>query len=303
MEFIDKVYIISLERHKNRSKSLEADLVTAGFDKSKIEWITAIDGNDLNITECLDNGTISDTFIDPYANLTKGVYGCALSHQLVYKKFLETSSEIKNCLVLEDDACVSHTLLRLLLPNSNGYKKLIKEIDTFDWDVILMGGQLKHLEYQKTDSYVLKNPIKYPANFAAHSYLITKSGAEALIESNKPIRFAADCNLHLSDVNLYCVPSSYFYQKLGDHPKWLSLELYNKFKARVLYSSEGNTFEEAVSATTFGDYTIQEMNTGYPYRSATISKKVEIDSIDWKPFTAPNGDEIEGWGNIHLKTN
>ena len=302
MDFIDKIYIISLERHKNRSKTLEADLETAGFDKSKIEWITAIDGNELDITECLDNGIISDTFTDPYGNLSKGVYGCALSHQLAYKKFLETSSEIKNCLVLEDDACVSHTLLRIALPNSFGYKKLLEEMDTFDWDVILMGGQDKLLEYEKTDSYVLKNPKKYPSEFAAHSYLITKKGAKALIKSNESIRFAADVNLHCSDVNLYCVPSSYFNQKLGDFPKWIVREIHNRVKGRVLFASYGQSIDESVSATTFGDYSEGELK-GNPNKNAIISNKLEIISMDWKPFIAPNGDEIEGWGNIHLKTN
>jgi hypothetical protein len=42
---------------------------------------------------------------------------------------------------------------------------------------------------------------------------------------------------------------------------------------------------------------------GNPYKNAIISNKLEIISMDWKPFIAPNGDEIEGWGNIHLKTN
>jgi GR25 family glycosyltransferase involved in LPS biosynthesis len=302
MEFIDKIYIISLERHNNRSRMLEDDLISAGFDKSKIEWVTAIDGNELDITECLDNGSISDTFIDPFGNISKGIYGCALSHQMVYKKFLETSSEIKNCLVLEDDVCVSHTLLRLLLPNSFGHKKLIEEMDTFDWDVIQMGGQTKQLEYEKTDSYVLKNPVKYPVNYAAHSYLITKKGAEALIKSNESIWCAADVNLHCSDVNMYCVPSSYFHQKLGDFEKWLSLEMYNRFKGRVLYASDGNSFDEVVSSTTFGDYSNEEL-LGMPYKNATISNKIEVISMDWKPFTAPNGDEISGWGRIKLKTN
>ena len=156
MDCIDKIYIISLDRHKNRRKLIKLDLITAGFDESKIEWITAIDGNELDVSECLENNTISDTFIDPNGGLTMGIYGCALSHQLVYKKFLETPSEIKNCLILEDDSSVSHTLLRFLLPNSFGYKKFIEEMDEFDWDVISLGTQTKQTEFEETKSYVLK---------------------------------------------------------------------------------------------------------------------------------------------------
>ena len=301
MDFIDKIYIISLERHKHRSELLEVDLSTAGFDVSKIEWITAIDGNELDITKSIENGTISDTFIDPYGALSKGVYGCALSHQLAYKKFLETPSDIKNCLILEDDVCVSHTLLRLLLPNSVGYKKLIEEMNTFDWDVIQIGGQDKQLEYEKTDSYVLKRMKKNPKHYAAHSYIINKEGARALIDCNKPIRFAADVNLHCSDVGLYGVPSSYFLQKQGDMEKWQVLDLSNKFVC-ALYNKENWEADEIISATTYGDHIDDDLSKG-THKTLLVSNKLEVSSVDWKSFTAPNGDEIEGWGNIHLKTN
>ena len=53
MDCIDKIYIISLDRHKNRREYIKLDLITAGFDESKIEWITAIDGNELDVSECL----------------------------------------------------------------------------------------------------------------------------------------------------------------------------------------------------------------------------------------------------------
>lgn len=301
MDCIDKIYIISLDRHKNRREYIKLDLITAGFDESKIEWITAIDGNELNIDECLENNTISDTFIDPNGGLTMGIYGCALSHKLVYKKFLETPSEIKNCLILEDDASVSHTLLRFLLPNSFGYKKFIEEMDTFDWDVISMGTQTKEIEYEPTKSYVLKKMVQYPLNYAAHSYIVNKNGARKLIDSNTPIKFAADVNIHCSDVNLYCTPSSYFLQQQGEYPKWLNLDLENKFKLGVMYSKNGWELDEVISATTIGDYKPEELSKGF--KGIRISNKIKINNVNWKPFTAPNGDNIEGWANINLKTN
>lgn len=301
MNWVDKIYIISLERHENRRKSILLDLVTAGFDESKIEWISAIDGNELDIHECITNNIISNTFLDPYGNLTKGIYGCALSHQLVYKKFLETSSDIQNCLILEDDASVAHTFLRVLLPNSLAYKKFLEEKDKFDWDVILMGGQEKRMEYENTNSYVLKTTKRYPINYAAHSYIITKKGAEKLIDSNTPIRFAADVNIHCSTANLYSTPSSYFLQKHGDFDKWMSLMLEQRFRLNILDTKTGWDMREIISTTSFGDYSINEVNET-SYKTAQISNKIEIDSINWNSFITPNGDEVNGWTNIHLKT-
>lgn len=300
MNWIDKIYIISLEKHQNRREFITMDLDSAGFDMSKVEWITAVNGNELDINECLTNGTISDTFLDPNGILTKGIYGCALSHQLVYKKFLETPADIQNCLILEDDASVAHTLFRVMRTNSFGYEKFLEEKDTFDWDVILMGGQEKRMEYEDTDSYILKTTKRYPLNYAAHSYMITKKGAEKLIDSNTPIRFAADVNIHCSTVNLFSTPSSYFLQKQGDFDKWMAAFLEQKFTHYILNTKVGWDMGEVISNTTFGDY-IEDENIEPSYKTAQISDKIEINSLDWKPFTAPNNDVIEGWSNIHLK--
>ena len=301
MDWIDKIYIISLDKHNNRKKHIFADLETAGFDTTKIEWIDAVDGNKLNIDELIDSGEISPTFKDPYGFLTKSIYGCALSHQKAYKTFLNSNDDVKTALILEDDASVTHTLLRLLLTQSIAYQKFMEEKDTFDWDVIVMGGQFGKQDYVDTDSLILKKMTRYPINYAAHSYVVTKNGARKLIESNKSIQFAADVNIHCSDTNLYCTPVSYFNQKMGNMNKSLLLELDLRFRNDVLYKQENWDIEEVVSSTTYGDYkldTKDEITT----LTSRVSKKIAIESIDWKPFTTPNGDVVEDWANIHLKT-
>ena len=82
MNWIDKIYIISLESHKRRRETLYMDLHSAGFDTNKIEFIHAINGKDLDINQSVKDGIIDDTFLDPFGLLTKSIYGCALSHQL-----------------------------------------------------------------------------------------------------------------------------------------------------------------------------------------------------------------------------
>ena len=301
MNWIDKIYIISLERHNNRRNQIFADLHSAGFDVSKIEWIHAVDGSKLDVIKSINDGVISDTFIDPQGMLTKSVYGCALSHQKAYKQFLETAEHIKTALILEDDASVTHTLLRMCLTKETGYNKLIEEKDSFDWDVIVMGGQYKTIEHLDTNSFVLKEMKRYPVSYAAHSYVINKGGAKKLIESNSPIQFAADVNLHLSDVKLYCTPISYFSQKIGSMDKWTLVQLQSKFKYDVLYTQENWETDEIISSTSYGDYG-STINDGDVFITVGITKEMSsnINNIDFKPFKAPNGDEIDGWVNIHL---
>jgi GR25 family glycosyltransferase involved in LPS biosynthesis len=302
MDWIDKIYIISLNRHQNRKRYIFADLDSAGFDTSKIEWIHAVDGSTLDVEQSIKDGKISDTFIDPQGVLTKSVYGCALSHQKAYETFLKTSDNVQTALILEDDASITHTLLRANLPNSFSYKKLIEEKDTFDWGVIVMGGQYKYIEHMESNSFVLKNMERYPLNYAAHSYVINKNSANKLIESNKSIQFAADVNLHCSDVNLYCTPVSYFTQKIGGMDKWMLLELQSKFKKEVLYKQDNWDTKEIISSTAYGDYELDTAD-GTEFFSVGVSKKLKVESVNWDSFTAPNGDVIENWTNIKLKTN
>ena len=300
LDWIDKIYIISLEKHKNRRAQIELDLKSAGFNLDKVEIVPAVDGNALDINKHISDGSFNTTFFDPYGNLTKSIYGCALSHLSVYKKFLKTSSNIQNCLILEDDASVSHTLLRVLLPNSFSYRKFLEEKNNFDWDVILLGGQEKKIEYEKTNSYILKTAKKYPANYAAHSYIITKDAAQKLIDCNTPIKFAADVNIYCSDVKLYTTPSSYFLQKHGNFDKWMAILLEQSFRFNILDRKAGWDMEEIRSTTTFGDYSIEELSES-SYKTAQISSKIKIKEVNWEPFIAPNGDQIKGWTNIKLR--
>lgn len=298
MEFVDKIYIISLKRHKIRKQIISADLDSAGFDTSKIEWINAVNGADLDIDECIKDGKVDSTFKDPFGVLTKSVYGCAMSHNTAYEKFLKTSEDVKTALVLEDDAALTHTLLRLLLTQDFGYLTLENELKEIDWDVFMLGGQEKRIEYEQSFNYILKPAKRYPLCYAAHAYMITKKGAEKLLESNKKIQFAADVNLYASDVNLYCTPSNYFEQKTGAIDKFTISKLSSQFvKFLFEYNDVGS---ENVSTTTFGDY-YGDTESMLIANSVQISKKINVESVDWNPFTSPNGDVIEEWANIHLK--
>ena len=293
MNWIDRIYIISLKSHQTRRDTIIRDLDSGGFDTRKVQFIDGVDGSQLDVNQCIKDGIISDTFLDPYGLLTKSIYGCAFSHQLAYEMFLETNDSANTALILEDDASLTHTLLRMLLPNSKGYTKLVDEVGSIDWEVIVMGGQTTHMEYEESDSLVLKKMVKYPNGYAGHSYVITKSGAQKLLDNNKCVRFAADVNIHMSDVNLYCTPVSYFIQKMGNMKKELVSKLINDFQNTLVYNQRGWDVNEIASGTLTGD------DAGV--KSATISDKIELDSVDWKPFQW-KGDVIEYWTRIHLKS-
>ena len=306
MNWVDKIYIISLGRHEFRRNRLYADLRTSGFDVSKIEIINAVNGNDLDINQLINDNVISDTFIDPNGLLTKAIYGCALSHQIAYHKFLETPN-VETALILEDDAALTHTGLRILFPQSDAYRKFLEEKNKFDWDVIMVGGASKIMPYYGIESHVMKPMVRYPEGYAAHSYIINRSGAEKLIKGNQPIQFAADVSIHCSGAKIYCTPISYFSQKVGEFDRWHASEVHQNFVSYALHgqNKEGN---DNLSSTTYGDMHGEISKTDYTadkgnsFNTAHVSKKLPLESVVWKPFIAPNGDEIDSWAHIKLKT-
>jgi GR25 family glycosyltransferase involved in LPS biosynthesis len=175
MKWIDKIYIISLPDATERQDFIWNDLLSAGFDASKIEFIEAVNGNDLDINECLQDGTISPKYRDPNGVLTKSIYGCALSHLNIYKDFLQTP-DIETALILEDDANLTHTALRTLITDSPAYNHFIEDIKKIDWDVIQLGQVSKFLNQipdESIDTKILKKMEMPTIEWAAHSYNVS----------------------------------------------------------------------------------------------------------------------------------
>lgn len=303
MKWIDKIYIISLPEANLRKDNIWNDLLSAGFDKTKIEWVEAINGNDLDIDDCLRDNIISTKFRDPNGTLTKSIYGCALSHQKVYKKFLETSDDIQTALVLEDDASLTHTALRTMISGSPVYDMFIEDVNKLDWGVIQLGQVQKIIETIEDDSLDTKvlNKMKMPdKEWAAHSYIINKKSVSKLIENNTPIQYAADTNLHVSDVDVYCTPVSYFLQRVGKHHRWLTEHLLNKFLRYVVHDVDEYDLQYQ-SKTFYGDLIQKKKHLIKPIYEIAISKAIDVEKINFESFEIANGNTIEDWVTIHLR--
>lgn len=295
MKFVDKIYIISMHKHGIRRQNLYNDLLSAGFANDKIEWVQAIDGSKLDIDELLDENKISHKFIDPNGTLTKSIYGCALSHQKAYERFLKTDDSVKTALILEDDAGITNVGLRTLMEGSKGYEMLVNDVENIDWGIIMAGHFDKDIKGTECDeALVLQHMNRYPIGWAAHSYIINKESVQKLIDNNTPIQFAADVNLHCSDVEIYSTPVSHFGQRMGSYFRWETQKMGLQYETHILYELEefGNQY---LSSTTYGDY---EVN--HP-KNATISSKLDVEKVTFEPFMNSYGDVIKNWATIYLK--
>ena len=107
-------YVINLDRNKQRWEAVHGALTRAGISH---ERFAAIDGSTV--------GSKYDHLMTPGTNAftPRGALGCALSHYLVLKAFLEGSAD--TCLILEDDArlapnCVEN-LTRIMAAVPSGW--------------------------------------------------------------------------------------------------------------------------------------------------------------------------------------
>ena len=202
-------------------------------------------------------------------------------------------------MILEDDAGITNVGLRTLMGDSKGYKMLVDDVENIDWGIIMVGHIDKDIEGTQCDeALVLKHMNRYPIGYAAHSYIINKESAQKLIDNNSPIKFAADVNLHCSDVEIYSTPVSHFGQKTGRYFRWETQRMMLQHEEYILYELQdfGN---EYFSSTTFGD-NFTEGTLRY-LKTASISSKIDVEKVTYEPFTNSYGDLIENWGTIYLK--
>jgi GR25 family glycosyltransferase involved in LPS biosynthesis len=131
-----KIYAINLEKDKERLAFMEKQFLDLGLN---FERVPAIYGKDLLQYE-IEKYYDKDKSIKLNGKeLTLGELGCAISHQNVYKKFLNDKKEnvnLKYCVVLEDDVSLTENFKEIL-------QKVIRENDipNFDegkiWDYLL----------------------------------------------------------------------------------------------------------------------------------------------------------------------
>jgi len=200
--FFDRVFIITLKESTDRQELLSNTLEGLDYE---ICW--GVNGKELKNTDLIEEGSGNDA-------LTLGEVGCAMSHLSVYKKIIDL--DLNNALILEDD-------LVLKTINSEDIDTLnfgLKELPA-DWELIYLGyalnnNKMSYSTYLRTwIIYPLLslydrnryNPFKFRRRFPrkysqhlqkagyhyrTHSYGISKSGAQKMLDFQTPVKLASD---------------------------------------------------------------------------------------------------------------
>ena len=179
LEGISECSLINLKRRSDRLKRFEKNHGAEILNKIKV--IPAFDGKELKITP-----HIKSLFKDNTFNWKKGVIGCNLSHLSEWYR-LYNSNTLENLMILEDDARFQDGWQEKLVEAMRSVPK--------DYDILYLGGILPpnkklyneckikvndYWDYICKNTFFTKTPEPF-FHFCAYSYILSKSGAEKII--------------------------------------------------------------------------------------------------------------------------
>ena len=178
----DKVYVINLERNKDRLSKM--------FDKLKKANIL---GNiPIIVVKAHDGKKIDDEYLkimkasvfphwkDPWFGraITTGEIGCALSHHSVWKEVADSEHYAENShnrvLVLEDDVILSGDF-------SAKCEKIEKELGQIDYEFLYLG---RKAIFPKEEEKISENILIPNHSFWTNGYVINSSGANKLCNTS-----------------------------------------------------------------------------------------------------------------------
>jgi len=181
-----KIIIINLK--KSTKKKEKVDKIMKDFEKwsgIKLDYsfFEAVDGKNINYK----NLKINNFWYDPHTHLylTKGEVGCALSHIILWKQFIEICEEnsSKNkenqfAMILEDD---------FIIKNKEVFKEIL-QINKGNFDFLYLGRK-KMVDTKEKKSLLLSNYTKHNVvesvfSYWAIAYIISYNGAKKLYETN-----------------------------------------------------------------------------------------------------------------------
>lgn len=173
-----KTYVINLAKDKDRKEYMEELLSLCSY--LDVEFIEAVYGKELVTSEIpmVFDSEKSYKRYGRYCDL--GEIGCTLSHRKIYKKIVE--QRIDYALILEDDISIKGDLENTLL-------SLDEYMQQKQTKIVLLSGGYTYCSKKRYDG--IKLAKVYDANYT-HSYLISNSAAQVLLEDEVPGIFADD---------------------------------------------------------------------------------------------------------------
>ena len=167
------IYCINLDGADKRWNKVTKQFNNLGININRFPAVNGKNLTNIDNTKILDTyntnvNALCDKKIKPNLtlNLSKGEYGCALSHLGLWEKMV--SENIESCIIIEDD----------IHPNKNfiDYQKLLAQLPS-DWDIA-------YVSFLNTGNkkFVGENIFIPNCGFTTAGYIINLKGAKKLID-------------------------------------------------------------------------------------------------------------------------
>ncbi len=197
--YIDKIYIISLKKNRERANNVIKNLNKLGGIFQKNNIFEGVDGSLLTETQLKNYLSIKAQYSlkNPctYDEIrTVGEIGCYLSHYKIWEDII--SNNYKNCIIFEDDA----------EPLEN-YETILNYLNSVpkDYDIAYLGwwNRYSYNYYINNDYWLYTDKSKNNKNkkrcmiLGLYSYMISNNGAKELIKKGMPIDLQVDSYISL----------------------------------------------------------------------------------------------------------
>lgn len=212
MSAVDAVYVINLERSKDRMAFMHKQCGAMGLSYERVE---AVDGSKISKEELRRVAT-------PFCQklCTDSMIGCALSHLKVWNRI---AAEGTRCaLIMEDDA-------ELVPGFVDGLQKALRDVPK-DFDILVLGcfflcdkNRAYSLGHEVSRLFVphsLRNDVRswgsvfVPEYFAgSHCYIVSLQGCKKLLKLVKKANYHIDMEMNHPSLNLYAVSPDLAYQR------------------------------------------------------------------------------------------
>lgn len=216
-QYFDKIFVITLERAKDRQKKVLNTLSALNFD-----FFIGVDKKSLDYNMLQEQGIYNDNKarkLDRHGKgMVLGAIACSLSHKTVYEHIIH--SNYQRVLVFEDDVAP-------LIKNLPQLPETLRELPA-DWELVYLGYTkheditpslkrkqafyklLSSMGLMKWNPAMVNNllPLTYSKHLkiagyhdCTHAYAITASSANKLIEVQTPVVFNSDNLLSYTVLN------------------------------------------------------------------------------------------------------
>lgn len=203
LKVVNETYVINMDKDIERLQGFDDMMKKSNWSYKRHAGINVRDNND-NVRKMKEKYSERRYPID----ITLGELGCLISHVSLWEK-VAYDQDLNRILIFEDDA-------RTYVDGDSIRKKIVEFYETTenDPDILFLG---KCLDYCHAYQHVWDNIYDSKHPLCAHSYIMTKKGANKLLQRlpfNKAIDMVMVENIQNNNVTAMVFHPSIYYQDI-----------------------------------------------------------------------------------------